>query len=216
LVSDDLHWHDNREPRPANGDELAPGIFYLDLDSLPLATWEAVLPKIQKARGIVLDLRGYVNRASTEVISHLIDHEVQSPLWMTPIVPANRGLQYQPSRWGVRPRAPKLSAKIVVLIAGSTMSAAETILEIIHDNHLAVLVGETSAGTNGDAAYAELPGGFTFRFTSVRTLDDHGWTVQGHGFTPDLVVHPTLEGVRAGRDEILQAGVAVAQRMNAP
>lgn len=41
-------------------------------------------------------------------------------------------------------------------------------------------------------------------------------TVQRHGFEPDHEVHPTLDGVRAGRDEILEAGVAVAKHLVDP
>lgn len=39
LVDDGLYGHANREPRPANGAELSPGIYYLDLDALSSDVW---------------------------------------------------------------------------------------------------------------------------------------------------------------------------------
>ncbi|HET9623292.1 MAG TPA: S41 family peptidase [Kofleriaceae bacterium] len=132
--------------------------------------------------------------------------------------PPERGEGTHLVRWhrygfGVRAQAPMLSAKVVALIDGRAMSATETYLQMIHDHHLAVTVGEPSAGTNGNVTDVELPAGFTFRFTAMRVVDDAGWTLQGHGFTPDHLVQPTLDGVAAGRDEVLQAGVEIARKM---
>jgi C-terminal processing protease CtpA/Prc len=91
-------------------------------------------------------------------------------------------------------------------------SYGETILQIISDNHLATLVGESSGGTNGNVAEAILPGGFIMHFTGLRVPLSDGTAIQGKGISPAHIVHPTLEGVRAGRDEILIAAVALAAK----
>jgi C-terminal processing protease CtpA/Prc len=96
------------------------------------------------------------------------------------------------------------------------VSAIETFLQMVHDNQLATLVGEPTAGTNGDVNTFAVPGGFDVRFTGLRTSAPDGSTIQGHGIVPDQVVHPTLEGIRAGRDEILEAAIATAQRQAPP
>jgi C-terminal processing protease CtpA/Prc len=82
---------------------------------------------------------------------------------------------------------------------------------MVRDHHLATLVGEPTAGTNGDVNSFVVPGGFEVRFTGLRTSAVDGSTVQGHGIIPDRIVHPTLGGIRAGRDEILEAAVRLAQ-----
>jgi hypothetical protein len=216
FVSDDLYAHANRERRPAQHAELAPGVHYVDLDSLSMTAWEKILPSLEHARAIILDFRGYANLTALEMISHIANRELHSPVWQTPVVPDIIGIKYAEDHWDVRPQAPRFNAKIVGLVDGRAMSAVETLLQMFREGNLGVLVGETSGGTNGNAAYVEVPGEFTLRFTGMRAARPDGSTVQGHGFKPDHEIHPTLDGVRAGRDEILEAGVAVAKRLINP
>lgn len=171
--------------------------------------WEAALHSLLKARALVLDMRGYPGNAVFTMLGHLIDMPIRSPSWQTPTLEAS---EYQTSCWEISPKAPRLHAKLVVLVDGRAASAAETFLQIVQDNHLATLVGETSAGTNGTPNVVALPGGFSMRFTGERVLRADGTALQGRGITPDVIVHPTLEGVRAGRDEVLEAGLARASR----
>jgi hypothetical protein len=215
-VNDNLYAHMNREPRPAEHAELAPGVHYVDLDSLTMASWQKMLPSLEHARAIILDFRGYTTLSGLEVLAHIAKQELHSPEWQTPVVPDIAGIKYSAEHWDVRPRAPRLNAKIVGLIDGRSMSAVETQLHLFREGNFGILVGETSAGTNGNAAYIEVPGEFTLRFTGLRTAFSDGSTVHGHGFKPDHEVHPTLDGVRAGRDEILEAGLAVAKRLINP
>jgi len=48
-------------------------------------------------------------------------------------------------------------------------------------------------------------------------LDGHAgraagrFAIHGVGIKPSVLVHPTLAGIRAGRDEVLEKGIAVAE-----
>jgi hypothetical protein len=216
LVDDGLYGHANREPRPANGAELSPGIYYLDLDALSSDVWAQLAPRLDRAQVIIFDFRGYVTSAAYDVFSHITDQELKSPIWQIPLIPRIDDIKYSISQWSVFPQTPRFKAKVVALVDGRAMSAVETALQIFREYQLGVLVGETSAGANGNVGYIDLPGGFNLRFTGLRASSSDGSTVHGHGFAPDYVVHPTLEGVRAGRDEILEAGVVVARRLQTP
>jgi len=98
------------------------------------------------------------------------------------------------------------------LIDGRAASAAETFLQIVHDNHLGMFIGETSSGTNGNPNVFPLPGNFAVRFTGIRVPFHDGTALQGRGIVPDEVVSSTFEGIRAGRDEILNAAIAIAAK----
>ena len=209
-LSRDLYTSLVREPRPEFGAVLAPGVHYIDLEDLKAEHWQAAIASLIHARAIILDMRGYPSNEVFTMIGHFIDKEVRSPLWQTPILETSR---YKTSYWEINPVKPRLDAKLVVLLDGRAASAAETFLQIVHDNHLATLVGETSAGTNGNPNTVALPGDFALRFTGIRVPFADGSALQGRGIVPDIVVHPTLEGTRAGRDEILEAGIAVAGKL---
>jgi hypothetical protein len=199
-----------REPRPAFGSELASGVYYVDLEALKHEAWLSAIPLLVKARAIVMDMRGYPSNVVFGILGHFSERPLLSPEMKYPLLESG---EYLRSFWEIRPVKPKLSAKVIVLLDGRASSAAETVLQIVHDSHLATLVGEASAGTNGNANVAPLPGGFSMRFTGMRVVLEDGTALQGKGIVPDVIVHPTLEGVRAGRDEVLEAALSLASRL---
>jgi Peptidase family S41 len=197
------------EPRPTSGTQLATGVYYVDLHGLTAEHWKSVLPLLQQARAIILDERGVPAGMAPTVLGHFIDHAVVSPTWQIPLLESGG---YQTSHWAVRPTLPRLHAQLIVLTDGRVTSYGETILQNIRDNHLATLVGESSGGTNGNIAEAFLPGGFIMHFTAMRVQLLDGTAIQGKGITPDHLVHPTIQGVRAGKDEVLMAAIVLAEK----
>ncbi|MBA2320890.1 MAG: hypothetical protein H0V89_07035 [Deltaproteobacteria bacterium] len=199
-----------REPRPATGAILADGIVYVDLEMLDQAGWAAVLPKVLEAKAVVFDVRGYITNTAFGIMGHFTDTRLWSPTWQTPIIVATGTSGYQNSRWAVMPAQPRIDAKAFFLVDGRSGSADETLAQIVRDNRLGVFVGEPTAGTNGNIASFDVPCGFSVRFTGMRAIGADGASIHGKGIVPEHVVKPTLSGIREGRDEVLEAAVAIA------
>jgi C-terminal processing protease CtpA/Prc len=82
----------------------------------------------------------------------------------------------------------------------------------VADRRLGTIVGGTTAGTNGNVASFPTPGGFSMGFTGMRVTRHDGHSPHHMvGVKPDVPVAPTLEGLRAGRDEVLERGMAIAR-----
>lgn len=199
-----------KEPRPKTGTELAPGIIYVDLEALTKDAWNAASSALERATGIVIDLRGYATSVARDVLARLTEREIACPYWQIPLVGTK---DHVLSRWTIRPDGKRFGGAAVVLVDGRTASYGETLSQMIRDHKLAVFVGETTGGTNGNVNTFVVPGDFTVRFTGLRADGPGGETIQGRGITPGTVVRPTLAGVRASRDEQLEAAVAEAQRL---
>jgi len=198
-----------REPRPTFGAELTSGVYYVDLDGMKNERWQSLLPTLSNARAIIMDMRGYPSSAVFGILGHFSSRDILSPHWEVPLLGTD---SYRETSWKIRPVLPRLNATAILLVDGRAISAAETVIQIVRDNHLATLVGETSGGTNGNMNVVELPAEFSMRFTGMRVPLADGRALQGRGITPDLIIHPTLEGVRAGRDEILEAALAFVNK----
>lgn len=211
LVSRQQFDRDIRIHHPKTGAEVAASIFYVDPMTLERASLPALIQSLTKAQAIILDLRGYVKNEVFEFLAHFLSSPVLSPRLHTPVVSLASSRQYEDESWHIWPATPRLRCPLIVLTDTRAVSAAETVLQIIRDNRLGTFVGEPSAGTNGSVNTFTVPGGFEIRFTGMRVSAPDDSTIQGKGIIPDRVVHPTLEGIRAGRDEILEAGIAVAQ-----
>jgi hypothetical protein len=199
-----------REDRPTSGTEVGPGLYYVDLAQADDATWKTLLPKLTSSRAVICDVRGGASSAGFEILAHFIDHEIRSPYWDSPILSLH-GKQYERSQLSIFPLSPRLTAKLVFIADGSAASASETILQYARAAGLGVIVGEQSGGTNGDVAMFDSLNGLRVRFTGLRAVNRDGTTIQGRGIAPDIVAHPTPEGVRAGRDELLEAAISRAQ-----
>ncbi len=75
-----------------------------------------------------------------------------------------------------------------------------------------LLVGSATSGVNGDVSSFVLPGGVTVRFTGQAVMHPDGRQLQRVGLLPDVEVHPTIQGLREGRDEVLLAAIDTVER----
>ena len=203
------------ETRPPKISELKPGIFYVNLDQIKDEDFQAALPQLEKARGIVFDLRGYP-RVSPMVISHLIDRPATSARWMVPIITSPDHapvVEYDTGgRWGLQPIAPRLKAKTAFLTDGRAISYAESYMGIIEAYKLAEIVGEPTAGTNGDVNPFVLPGNYRVVWTGMKVLKHDGSQHHGIGIQPTVPISRTLKGVREKRDEQLDRAVSIVSQ----
>jgi C-terminal processing protease CtpA/Prc len=80
-----------------------------------------------------------------------------------------------------------------------------------------VFVGEPTAGANGDVTNFSLPGGLVVYFTGHDVRHADGRQLQRIGIQPHVPVAPTISGLRAGRDEVLERAMAwLAEQAAAP
>jgi C-terminal processing protease CtpA/Prc len=203
-----------REKRPEKIAELKPSLWYVDLDHVKDADFEAALGKLATARGVVFDLRGYP-RLGSKPLQHLIDRGAESARWNIPILrrPDFQGVQWNTGgRWTLEPLQPRLPKKIVFLTDGRAISYAESWMGIVEAYKLGEIVGETTAGTNGNINIVPLPGGYRVVFTGMKVLKHDGSRHHGVGIAPTVPVSPTIAGIRAGRDEQLEKALEILER----
>jgi Periplasmic protease len=74
-------------------------------------------------------------------------------------------------------------------------------LGIIEAYKLAAIVGEPTAGTNGDINPFNLPGNYTVIWTGLKVLKHDGSQHHGIGIQPTVPVSRTIRGIREKRDE---------------
>jgi C-terminal processing protease CtpA/Prc len=203
-----------REKRPEKIAELKPGLWYVDLDRITDADFAGSLEKLAAGRGIVFDLRGYPHTGTTP-LRHLIDGVTESARWNIPILrrPDREGMEWEVrGRWKLEPLQPRLPKKIVFLTDGRAISYAESWMGIVEAYKLGEIVGEATAGTNGNINPLQLPGGYRVIFTGMKVLKHDGSRHHGVGIAPTVPVSPTVAGIRAGRDEQLEKAIEILEK----
>jgi hypothetical protein len=201
------------DPRPTSAvAELEPGIWYVDVTRAQDKDVDEALPKLALAKGIVFDLRGYP-RVTPKWLQHLTATPMRSAQWHVPVVDRPGEMTFvRGGEWNLLPLQPHLAAKKVFLTNGGAISYAESTMGIVEHYKLGEIVGETTAGTNGNVNPLELPGGYGISWTGMKVLKHDGSQHHGVGIAPTVPATRTQAGVAAGRDEVLERGVAILKK----
>ncbi len=189
---------------------LDEGIYYVDLTR---ADWESIddeLNEIASASGVVFDVRGYTNNSGRRILSHLLERP-DSTNWMLGTLvtrPHMKDVSWNANSWNLQPADPHISGQVVFLTDARAISYAESVLGYVHGGKLGTIVGTETAGASGGATQSEF-GEWAVRSTISKIVRHDGEQLFGLGFPPDIRAEPTLKGLRAGRDDVLEAGLSV-------
>jgi C-terminal processing protease CtpA/Prc len=202
-------------PRPAAMHEVRPGIHYVDVSRFDKAAFEKAIDSLRQAKGVIFDARGYPARDAVALVPYWLTAEDPAQ-WM--FVPRfDKPFAQTTAAWSIgwqARRNPVLEKPVKVLLAdGRTISYAESLAAYFPAQRTGPIVGERTAGANGNVARATLPSAMSFFFTSMRvTRHDGTTTLHREGIAPDVPASPTPEGLRAGRDEVLERAIAHIER----
>lgn len=198
------------EDRPSAISKLRHDLFYVDVTRATDQEINAQSNELSNADLLIVDARGAGFKAF-DFIYHLADKPCESPWFDVPIVsrPDRDQLTFKTSKWTLQPKAPKFGNKLAVLINNSMASSAETFAAFVEHCKWGPLIGETTAGTDGNVNYFSVPGGYRIRWTGMRTLKQDGSKLHGIGISPTIRVDRTIKGIHDGRDEVLEKALNV-------
>lgn len=193
-------------------------IFYINLthrgDSTNYDSFKEFIPQIQSSKAAILDLRGYPNGEIAEsIIIHfakdrLIWGDFRRPYYR---FPHQKHVFYQSSdEDNLMPALPEeehIHVPLYILIDHRAMSYGETLIEILKRNKVGTLVGQPTAGTNGDMTNIDLPC-FGFSMTAIKDFSGY----HGKGIDPDIYICPTLESIRNDEDHVLNETIRIIQK----
>ena len=207
------------EPRPEPVTELSPGLWYVDLTRGTSEQIKPMLPRLAAARGVVFDMRGYPTDAGADILPHLLTAP-ETDRWMHVdriTGPFGRVAGTVAYGWDLKPQAPAIRGRRVFLTDGRAISYSESVMGYVADLKLGTIVGAPTAGTNGNVAFFNSPGGWRYTFTGMR-VTRHDGTSRRHliGIAPDVPLEPTVDGIRRGKDELLEKAVALIDRPPSP
>ena len=198
---------------------LPDSIGYVDLDRLPATMVNSMFELFRHARGIIFDMRGYPLGTAWWIAPRLTDRESvvtgRGRRTLTLVLPGdtrigtavveNESLLLQATEW--RYRGPT-----VMLIDERTISQGESAGIMFKAANGTTWIGSPTTGADGDVTTLVVPGGIVIGFTGQEALHPDGRRLQRIGLVPDIRVDPTIAGIRAGRDEVLERAVAYLQK----
>lgn len=201
--------------------EVEKGIWKIDPCADKGASYTAFSKHIEnfrQAKGLIIDIRGYPQSCILPILSHFIDSTATVGQILTPTYrfPDHQRVSYQitpSSQWGIHPSVKeydkaweyekpvpvRIHTPVVFLTDCRALSFAETIVELVKHYRIGPIIGEHTAGTNGDACIFRSPA-VGYIFTAYKFLTHTGKRHHGIGVAPDIECPFLIEDLRNDRD----------------
>lgn len=199
----------SQQPKDLSTQVLTGNIGYINMGTLQKKDVKKVMKKMMKTQSIIFDVRNYPHGTILKIIRYLYPQPMRGLMMrIYPIVTAPGVFYKSPLRPLGKQNGDYYKGKIFVLINEKTQSHAETTAFLLAAAPNAFLIGSQTAGADGRVVSFKLPGDITTLMTGEGIIVPD---IQGNGIIPDVVVKPTIEGIRSHKDEVLEKAIELAK-----
>lgn len=195
---------------------LPSGYGYVDLARLQVGEVDKMFEAVKNTPAVIFDMRGYPNGTAWSVAPRLTEKsQPVAALFSRPLLeaPALRDTEIGGSvNYTFSQRIPARQGdvyrgKVVMLINEDAISQSEHTCMFFEAATDVTFVGTPTTGANGDVTFMVLPGNLSVSFTGHDVRHADGRQLQRVGIQPHVRAAPTVAGIVAGRDEVLEAAV---------
>jgi C-terminal processing protease CtpA/Prc len=182
-------------------------IGYVTLQSIKEEDIPKIIEEFENTKGIIIDIRNY---PSTFVPFKLGTFFVSND---TPFVKFTNGNVKNPGEFTFTPALviakPEKTyrGKLIVLVNEFSQSQAEYTAMAFRAGASTKIVGSTTAGADGNVSTIMLPGGLRTLISGIGVYYPDGKCTQRVGIVPDIVVEPTIKGIKNGKDELMEKAI---------
>ena len=182
-------------------------IGYVTLQTIKEDDISKIKSEFKNTKGIIIDIRNY---PSTFVPFSLGSYFVSSS---TPFVKFTNGNVDNPgeftftSNLEIPSQGKTYKGKLVVLVNELSQSQAEYTSMAFRAGDNTTIIGSTTAGADGNVSVIMLPGGLRTMISGIGVNYPNGEESQRVGIVPDIEVKPTIAGIIAGKDELLEKAI---------
>jgi C-terminal processing protease CtpA/Prc len=189
---------------------LTPEIAYLLPGTIKNSYLPELMSRITGTKGLIIDLRRYpsdfivftLGRYLMPTATPFVKFSTTNnhlPGLFTYTEPLKVG-EYNPDYY---------KGKIVILVNEYTQSQGEYTTMAFRVAPGAIVLGSTTAGADGNVSSFFLPGGISTLISGIGVYYPDGRETQRIGIVPDIVLKPTIKGIREGRDELIEKAIEI-------
>ncbi|HEX6832964.1 MAG TPA: S41 family peptidase [Rudaea sp.] len=210
---------DEHRPQPAPFRDLGDGVVYFAVDGFEddasVTAFEQALPRIRKAKALILDARDNGGGSTTyglQILSYLTHRPIPTlharvrEYTALPRLTGMASIEWRAldAQDFVQPHKEVFEGAVALLIGPRTFSAGEDFVASFQMLQRGPLIGEPTAGSTGQPLLIDLPGGGSARICAKRDEYPDGTSFVGTGIAPEIAVPRTIADLRAHRDGALE------------
>ena len=207
-------WKQDLDTHDQSGDTfrlLSPEVAYIKLSSIKAADLPTYFEAAKSTKGLIVDIRNYPSAFMPFAMGAYLATKPTPFVAFTFADLANPGV----FRFGdgplIQPGSVHYAGRLVVLVDETTQSQAEYTAMALRAMSKSVVVGSTTAGADGNVSLIPLPGQLSTMISGLGVFYPDHRPTQRVGIIPDVVAKPTIEGIAAGSDEVLETAVKLIE-----
>jgi C-terminal processing protease CtpA/Prc len=183
---------------------LSKDVAYLKLSTVKAADAAYYVEGAVGTKALIIDIRNYPSEFMVFALGQLLVGNETPFARFTFGDLANPGAFHWTEPERLKPEKPLYAGKIAILVDEGSISQAEYTSMAFRASPRAIVVGSTTAGADGNVSPFALPGGLNTMISGIGVFYPDKKPTQRIGILSDFEVRPTIAGIRAGRDEVLE------------
>lgn len=187
-------------------------IGFVNLGWLMPAKVDEVMKYLKDTRAIIFDVRNYPHGTMVKISEHLNKERKEFAKFTAPDLSYPGSYYYTRTATTGRNNNNYYKGKVILLFDETSQSHAEYTLMALKTAPNVVGIGSQTAGADGNVSFLFLPGGLKTNMTGIGVYYPDGTPTQRIGIVPDIVAKPTIAGIKAGRDEVLERALIEAKK----
>ncbi|WP_273214889.1 S41 family peptidase [Runella zeae] len=189
------------------------GIAYLNNSTLKKGYLPRLIQEIKNSKGLIIDNRNYPTDFVLDDLCNFLmptkrpfvkftSGNILTPGLFTFSKPVSVGKKNKDFYKG----------KVVILINELSQSSSEFHAMAYRVAPNAIVLGSTTAAADGNVSKFFLPGGISTWISGIGVYYPDGKETQRIGILPDITLRPTIEGIKEGRDEIIEKAIEIIHK----
>ena len=189
--------------------EINENIGYINMANVKVEDVDHIFKSFENKKSIIIDLRNYPAWVLYQFSRKLNSKKQEfSKIYSPNINYPGKFIYKENLKTNNSNKAFK--GRIILLVNLESLSRSEFTAMAFQTADNVITVGNQTAGADGDVVVFEYMGGFRTAISGNGILYPSGLETQRKGIKIDVVVNPTIDGLRQGRDEILEKAIELA------
>ncbi len=203
---------------------LAKGIGYADLSGrLTESDNDSIVRMLKHTEAMIFDMRGYPHGNGINSFANILWKSKTKRGKFSTLVPSSENFPNNTQVNIEETRTVTLhdssntyegwvyTGKTIVLTNESAQSFAENVVGGLKGMSDATIIGSPTAGTESWAQNFNIPGNIILWLSGSNMILPSGKSIMRFGHQPDIFVQPTVKGIQAGKDEVLERAIKFLQ-----
>lgn len=187
-------------------------IGYVNMGILSIKDIPEMIEKLQYTKAIVFDMRNYPNGTFDGISSFINSKEKIFAIYTKPDLNYPGKYKWSEGTTCGKENNNNYKGKVVVLLNEESLSQSEWTAMCFQTAENTTIIGSQTAGADGNVTQIDYMRAFHSSFSGIGVYYPDKRETQRIGIIPDIEVKPTIKGIQAGRDEVLERALQFIEK----